>query len=767
MKILNRYLLKEVITSFLIALGLIVLLFLLNDIFYLTDVFINKRVPLAVVLKVLFLSLPSILTLAIPLAFMAGLLGGLAHLNADGEIEALKLMGVSPGQLFKPVMRLALILSLVTLLFTFWLAPRANYEWLQTMIHSVFNRVNLQVEAGQFAESFPGHVIYVHQKDEAGNWQGIFLYKKEEQDNMLVMLAESGQMRPGADLKTAGLTLVNGSSYRFNLNQPETIAYNEFKKQEQLIDLKKLFPLISPEKRYREKSLKELLTDWKKLGTEKNRQESLALKVEFNRRCSLPAACLFFAFLGLGLGWRKWPGGRAGGYGVSLVVLAVYYVILVFGQTRAQAGKIAPFLGLWLPNALVLLAGLYAFFSASRESRAGIFPGSYRLRALYQKAAKSVAASPRQPSSRRSGWHISTLTFLDRYILSKFVPLLIYIFLALLFVMAAFNFLSRWEIVRESHQPAHLLFSFIWYKLPEFAIQAIQLAALIASVLCLSFLYRRNEIQTLITSGLSYWRLTAPLLMVALVLIPPAFFLQDRLAVRGNFEAEKIWNELTDRPGRAFSYLSRYWLRNDHLPGFFHYELSSPEENTVRSLFIFQTGDEPCRLKRIIFSPLAKIGEDSLSLEPGWERLAGSENLPFSRFDSFELSLPDARKQFIKEWKEPALMTLTELSQYSDDLERSGSQARNFRVEAHLRIAFPFSVFVLTLMGIAIAGLSQKKLFVFPLGLALGGSYLFWQTVAVFRSLGQAGVIIPCLAAWSPQIIFLLIGFYLLFKVRT
>ena len=55
MKIRNRYLLKEIVISFLIALGLIILLLLLNDIFYLTDIFLSKKVPLAVVLKVLFL----------------------------------------------------------------------------------------------------------------------------------------------------------------------------------------------------------------------------------------------------------------------------------------------------------------------------------------------------------------------------------------------------------------------------------------------------------------------------------------------------------------------------------------------------------------------------------------------------------------------------------------------------------------------------------------------------------------------------------------
>jgi len=174
MKTLNRYLLKEIITSFLIALGLIILILILNDIFYLTDIFISKRVPLAVILKVLFLLLPSILALAIPLAFLAGLLGGLAHLNADREIEVLKLLGVSQRQVLKPVLGLAVILSAITLSFTLWLTPQANYRWLQTMVQSVLTRVNWQVEPGQFFESFPGNVIYVHKKTATGDGRASF-----------------------------------------------------------------------------------------------------------------------------------------------------------------------------------------------------------------------------------------------------------------------------------------------------------------------------------------------------------------------------------------------------------------------------------------------------------------------------------------------------------------------------------------------------------------------------------------------------------------
>jgi len=769
MKTLNRYLLKEVVISFLLALGLIILVLLLNDIFYLTDIFISKKVPLAVVLRVLLLLLPSILALAIPLAFLAGLLGGLTNLNADREIEALRLLGVSPRQLLKPLLGLAMILCLVTMSFTFWLAPRANYKWLQTMVESVLTRVNFQVVPGQFNESFPANIIYIDGQDSLGKWQGIFLYRKEEQEEVQVVMARKGEMWPAPDLKSAWLRLTDGYSFRFNLSQPETIAFDQFKRQEQLVDLKNLLPPVSLEKKYREKSLEELLADQRKIkaGRNKNRRELLAIQAELNKRISLPAACLVFVFLGLGLGWRRWPGGRVGGYGVSLIILVIYYLLLVFGQSQAEAGRLAPQVGLWLPDFLALVAGWLTYLSACREVEIGFCRRIKNLVNVSKKRTRNFTVSFTRPQ-RRSSYQVFGLSFHDRYILGKFVPIYIYLFLAVVLVLVVFNFLTRWEMVRKGQQPVYLLFSFIWHKLPEFASQAIQLSALLAPILCLNFLYRRNEIQALITSGLSFWRLTAPILVVAILLIPLSFFLQDRLVVRGNLEAEKIWSQLAGRPVRAFTFQNRYWLKSDNLPGFLHYELSSAERNSLHRLLVFQIEEDSFfKLKRVIFSQMAKIGENNLHLEKGWERDVKSDNFPFHKFDSLELSWPEAQRQLVTEWKEPSLMTWNELGQYGRDLERSGSPALSFKLEARSRVAWPFSAFVLALLGVALAGLSQKKIFVFPLGLALGGAYLFWQAVAAFRSLGSADLLSPGLAAWSPIVIFSLVGFYLFFRVKT
>ncbi|MCX8161257.1 MAG: LptF/LptG family permease, partial [Candidatus Saccharicenans sp.] len=73
----------------------------------------------------------------------------------------------------------------------------------------------------------------------------------------------------------------------------------------------------------------------------------------------------------------------------------------------------------------------------------------------------------------------------------------------------------------------------------------------------------------------------------------------------------------------------------------------------------------------------------------------------------------------------------------------------------------------LILLGCASAGLLGSRGFLWPLAASLVATFVYWQSLALFRSLGLAGLLGNFLAAWSGPAIFLLLGTYLLLKVRT
>ncbi|MGB9893860.1 MAG: LptF/LptG family permease, partial [Candidatus Saccharicenans sp.] len=312
-----------------------------------------------------------------------------------------------------------------------------------------------------------------------------------------------------------------------------------------------------------------------------------------------------------------------------------------------------------------------------------------------------------------------------------------------------------------------LLFVFIWYKLPEFILLAILVATLVSAALALGHLWRRNEILALITSGLSYYRVILSILLFALILVPLVFIFQDRVLSRSNFQAEEIWNLISDRPVRTFTYLNRYWMKAKDSPDLYHYDLLEPRQKLIRGFLLLIPEDESPGLKRLVFARLARIDGQGLILQDGWERTFSGASSRLVSFNLSELQLPEAENYFLKEWKEPETMNLTELKKYSQDLEKTGTPATRFRLAIEFRKAFSFSILILVLFALSAVSLTGARGFLLPLGLSLAGGFVYWQVIAIFRSLGMTGLMPIFLSVWGPQLMFFLVGVYFLLKGRT
>lgn len=768
MKVLDRYLIREIVPSFLVALSFIVFLLFMNQIFYLVDVFISKDVPLLVAMKVLFYLLPAVVALALPLAFMAGVLGGLARLSSDGEIEALKVLGLSPRRVLKPVFILGLVFWLIGTSFTFWLMPAANYRWLQTMVNSVLTRITLEVEPGHFIESLPGRVLFVQAKEKDGTWRNVFVYQQKEPDKAQITLSRSGQLSLPPEKKEAWLYLADGINYGFDLKSPDIMLVNNFRKLVQVVDLWKITQSFSLEKKSREKNIKELFEDRAKLRKEETADPRLRrlTELELHKRFSLPSTCLIFVFLGVGLGWRRWRGGRLTGYALSVIVLLTYYALLIVGENAAIKGKQPAALAMWLPNLLILVFGLFFYFSSYRvesDRWQTIFFrfGEWRKK-LLRKNNKVTA-----PSEVKTGRNLFWPALLDRYLVRRFFKMALLIFFVLIFILVLITFFQNLELVKESQKPLKLLIAYIWYKLPEFSLLTGLVAVLIACSLALGYLYRKNEIAAMITAGFSYYRIILPLLVAALILVGPGFLLQDRIITRSNARAEEIWSYISDRPIRTFSYFSHYWIRGKEDKNFYHYDLVEPKTRTIGNFLVLEMEEKDFRLRKMVFAKQAKIEKDGLQLTSGWTRIFDQASSSYFPFETQRLELKNAESYFLKEWKEPATMTISELKLYSQDLIRMGASATRFSVEAEFRKAFSLAFFILVIIALIAVNLTGGRGFLFPLAISLSAGFVYWQMMAIFRSLGMSGVLSPFLAAWSPQIIFFLLSLYFLLRVRT
>ena len=156
-------------------------------------------------------------------------------------------------------------------------------------------------------------------------------------------------------------------------------------------------------------------------------------------------------------------------------------------------------------------------------------------------------------------------------------------------------------------------------------------------------------------------------------------------------------------------------------------------------------------------------------MEQGYLRVltqAGEER----SFSFATLRLPQLREtpeDLLAEPKEPEEMRYAEMTRFIHAIERSGGDARPLVVERAQKIALPLAVFVIVLFGAPLSTSSQRGGAAYGVGVSLVVTLIYLLLFRVMRALGESGMVEPVLAAWVPNIIFLVAGMYLLARVKT
>jgi len=131
------------------------------------------------------------------------------------------------------------------------------------------------------------------------------------------------------------------------------------------------------------------------------------------------------------------------------------------------------------------------------------------------------------------------------------------------------------------------------------------------------------------------------------------------------------------------------------------------------------------------------------------------------------LVLNENKSYFLKEWKEPDQMRYGELKSYIADIEERGFETVRFKVDLNYKLSFPLSSLIMVILGIPFAFSMGKRGTLFGLGLSVVIGMFYWGAIGIFKSLGYADFLNVFLAAWGPNLLFGLIGLYLLFTLRT
>ncbi len=325
------------------------------------DLIVNKGVGISEVAALIAYLLPSFLVLTIPMSVLLAILIALGRFSADSEVVAMKASGISLFQMIPPFMVFCFIGFLFTNVLTLSLLPRGNAALKQQLVAFAKKNTTAGMEAGVFKDTFKDVVFYFNDYDRKKNLiKGIFISDKRDSKRPSEISGEKAKLFFIEDNSKILLRIFNGSLHSLNKTSGD-YQYLLFKSYELEVNLD--LPQKKRRIKYREMGLFDLVRALKE------KKASPKIGIEIQQRLAFPFACLVFGILGLPLGvyWRR--GGKAYGFVLSILIVFSYYILLSFGENLAKNGYVSAFVGIWLPNVVFGVFGIFLFRKTAREEQ--------------------------------------------------------------------------------------------------------------------------------------------------------------------------------------------------------------------------------------------------------------------------------------------------------------------------------------------------------------------------------------------------------------
>ena len=371
MRLLDRYIAKQVFVSAIFSVTVILVILILGNVFKEILRELDKRPDLSLgfVFRFIALVVPISLSLAIPFSFLTSILLTFGRLSADSEFIAMRMSGQSIWRICLPIGVLALFFTVICGWFNLSITPAAKTE-MEGMKASVINMVKrepLLIFPDQAVmDDIDGHLVYARKgesslhafqmiKLENGLPEALVVARKAEVSvnleegvpELVFDFTDFNMMTKGqeGDFMAASQPIFFKSG-QIGLKLPDN-TNEDVRDQPDNISLRRLTRIIGEE------------------GIEPEKRA--AYRTELSTRMAFSVSCLMFGLIGVPLGITAQRRESTAGFVIALTIAISYYVLLITAQMHNTNEAMFPHLLVWVPNLLCLGLGLFLFWRLSRK----------------------------------------------------------------------------------------------------------------------------------------------------------------------------------------------------------------------------------------------------------------------------------------------------------------------------------------------------------------------------------------------------------------
>jgi len=793
-RILTRYILKEVSSHALLGVLLFTFVIFMRDLGRLLELVVRNSAPLPSVGEIFLYTLPTTFTITLPMGVLVGILIGLSRLAADSEVTALRASGMGAGLFVKAVSIFAIAVWGLAVLNSIYLAPKSAIALNDLQDRLKSSQASFEIQPRVFYEQFKNSVLYVQDAIPSKGqslWRGVFLADISDPASPKITLAERGALLSESPEKVR-LHLEDGTQQELIPKAKDQYSITTFESTDIPIELpaasdhgpRDLLPVTELSLHsLRQNAWRERVAGAELVKVDPGSSSYAFLKaryyeIELHRRFALPAACLVLALVGIPLGLSARRGGRSAGFVLTIILVFVYYFFSLVGVSLARQGKVTPWLGVWAGNIFFFLCGMLllrrvdrmpldlSFFSGSWQSvREWVSTMAERLPGFGENRRSRTRAR-----QRRKRFSARFPLILDDMILRDFAMYLAMIMATFLLLALVFTFFELLTDIVRNKVSFILLAEYLLNLTPSLIYLMAPMSVLLAVLVTFGLLQKSSELTAMKATGFSIYRATLPVIVLSGLFAAGLFLFDQAYIPHTNKQQEILRNQIKGKPPQTYLQADRKWIFGESNQ-IYYYQVFDPDVDRFGGVTVFEFDPATFQLTRRIHADGAhwEPGMKKWVFENGWVRsLSGTSIQEYRTFDVATFKeLGEDPSYFKKEVRQSSEMDYEELHNYIQDLQQSGFDTVRLKVQLQKKLAFPLITLVMAVLAVPFAAQSRRGGALAGVATALGIAVVYWVTAGLFEAMGNANQLPALLAAWAPDVIFALAGGYLLLRVPT
>ncbi|MCL2802140.1 MAG: LptF/LptG family permease [Treponema sp.] len=358
---------------------------------------------------------------------------------------------------------------------------------------------------------------------------------------------------------------------------------------------------------------------------------------------------------------------------------------------------------------------------------------------------------------------MNRIMILDRYLLRQFFPIFFIAISMFGFVLIIIDLFANLVNFMQNDVSVSIILQITMYFIPKSLTYALPISLLFAAAYVIGDLYAKNELTSIFSAGIPFWRFSIPFVVVGFLASVFSFYFDDSIVI----PATKIKNDMTRRAlGRQVTERnSNIVIKTNDGRLVYFIEFFEYDGLIINNVTIVET-DEKGKFISQIRAPSAEWKETHWEFrnaliyqyEEGILRVS-----PLGINTSYN-EHPDVFKISGVIFKE---LPAKEVKQLVSDLRRSGYPYYEAQTDYYHRYSFSATPLIVMMLSVSMGGRFKKNILLMSLFTSLVAAVVYYVTEMLSTTMAGYTYIHPAVGAWFPVCLFIAIGISLIRSTKT